>query len=369
MWVTIAIPPPPQPHAPLPPCAAALQGEYLVANDPEWLRRLLAAYNAAYAWGVQVMLSLLSVLCMIVAPFLGFGGALWAFGWGLMRTLVTAYGRDLADMLGYGEFVRTWATHTAWRRRQRPSAVRLPASGVKGSSRFPALKEAEFGLADAPSCLATPIRVFNLLYAHGFAAGVVTMAVLTFIVSPFLGMAAALAHFMHALSRVLFSQVSGRILLEALGVAELMDQQTALMMEEMGVTSVHGNGGVGEGPACCPDGSAGGAGGAPRPGEAVPFVAVGPTGVVAVPGMTVFPASAGLPHGAVVMGGGGGGGSVAVSVGGDGMGGGADPMPPHPAGPVVYGGGVGALYGATAPLAGMYPPPASSGWSAAGTGK
>jgi hypothetical protein len=337
-----------------------------VANDPAWLRSLLGAYNAAYAWGVQAMLALLALLCMLLAPFFGFAGALWAFGWGMLRTLVTAWGRDLADTLGYGEFVRTWATHTAWRRRQRPSAVRLPASGVQGSSRFPALKEAEFGLSDAPACLATPIRIFNVAYSYGFATGVVTMAVLTFIAAPFLGMAAAVAHFMHALSRVLFAQVSGRIVLEAFGVSELMDQQTALMLEEMGVHSVHGGSGVGEGPACCPDGSStgggsnGGAGAAPRPGEAIPFVTVGPTGVVAAPGITVFPAAVATAPTAVVIGGGGGG------MGADG----AMAADPQPVGPAVYGGVAVGSYGATAPPPGMYPPPASATWGVvAGGGK
>lgn len=85
---------------------AAPAGEYLVASDPQWLRGLVIAYNAAYAGGLKLMVVLLTTLTLLAAPFLGMAAAGYSIGLSFLRTVAVAVGRNVADELGYGTLVR-----------------------------------------------------------------------------------------------------------------------------------------------------------------------------------------------------------------------------------------------------------------------
>lgn len=169
----------------------------------------------------------------------------WAMGrlcgeWGgsyarrLRRSIVTA-----PHTLPAARRRSTAAHYIAWKRARAPVAVRLAGSGVRPSSRFPAIKESELGLGEWTSCLSAPVQTFNYLFSAGYAAGLVIVAVVTFIASPFLGAFVALSHYAIHLVRM-FSRSEGRLLTDILGLSDLMDQHTAAMLEEMGVVALDG---------------------------------------------------------------------------------------------------------------------------------
>jgi phosphate/sulfate permease len=82
------------------------------------------------------------------------------------------------------------------------------------------------------------VRIFNLLFSWGFVAGTVLVAVVTFVFSPFIGMFVAGVSFMYSLART-FGRAEGRLVTDIIGVSDLVDQSTAMMLEEMGIADGH----------------------------------------------------------------------------------------------------------------------------------
>lgn len=231
------------------------ESEYLLASDPSWLRCLLAAYNLSFEVGQKTMLVILLLPLLILAPFIGMASAMWSFMASLCRTAAISIGRWLSDEMGYGEYIRTKATHIAWLRqkahRSGATSVRLPPGGVRPSSRFPVLAEDEMLGANpmGGECIRPLVRAFNALFSGGFAAGTVLCAVLTIVFAPFVGMFVGGGAFLISLLRS-FSRSDGRLLTDLMGVSDYLDQSVALMQEEMGVHQLHVTGdGAGAGAA------------------------------------------------------------------------------------------------------------------------
>lgn len=198
----------------------------------------------------------IAFLFVLASPFLGFGAAAWAFGVALARPSVIAAGHLVADFCGYGALVRTSARYIAWKR-----GVRTPTGGGIGQDRAvlspfalrgPALSILELSLPTPPPPGFTPGRTctghpsqelaaaavtvstwFNAGFGAGYAAGTAVVVVLTILGAPFSGAGAAWYQFGAALWRAVTAQASGRLVTDALGLSELVEQSTAAMTEEM----------------------------------------------------------------------------------------------------------------------------------------
>jgi hypothetical protein len=188
-------------------------------------------YNSVYAFGHRLMMVMLAVILLVFAPFVGMASACWSFMASIARQAALHVGRGLSDELGYGSFVRTRAAYVAWKRSLlRPHLpTPLPAAGVRPSSREDALHELELGVFGE---WAGPVRLFNTLFSAGFLIGTVLCALLTFLCAPFVGMFVAALSFAYSLLRS-FQRAEGRLITDIMGVSELVDQQVALMKEEM----------------------------------------------------------------------------------------------------------------------------------------
>lgn len=212
----------------------------------------------------------------------------------------------------------------------------LPSAGIRPSSRYPVLNEAELGISDTNwAWMQQPIRLFNVAFSWGFMAGVCLCAVLTIVFSPFIGMFISAVSVAYSLIRSC-NRAEGRLLTDLFGVSDLIDQSTALMQEEMGVTNEHpvlGSGGF------TPAGSNGGypgSGGVPgTPANGYGTYPVMATGPASAAPLLLSAHPTGVPVGATGNGGASGGGGGAS----------AHPWNPSPlAAPVAHNPMAGGLY-------------------------
>lgn len=197
---------------------------------------------------------ILAFVFIIASPFLGMGASWYAFGVALVRPSLISAGYLFSDSCGYGAFVRTWARYIAWKRAARGggAAAATAAALSPYALRSPALAPLELVLPAPPPagyttghcCTGSPgyeladaaIRVsgwFNAGFSAGYLGGSVVVVGLTFIAAPFVGAGAAGYQFFAALWRATAARADGRLLTDALGVSELLEQSTAAMAEEM----------------------------------------------------------------------------------------------------------------------------------------
>lgn len=200
-------------------------------------------------------------ICILASPFVGMFAALWAYGVALVRPALTAAGRQVADSLGYGAFVRTWASYIAFQRHAsgRPGVTGtvLPTAAL----RSPALPPGElsspipappgytpfccsgFPTLELMGAVSSVTRVFNAGFAAGYMAGTVLIVATTFLAAPFLGAWSGGWQFFSTLVRAMGSKADGRILTDALGITEVLEQSTAWMAEQMASGGGAGAGG------------------------------------------------------------------------------------------------------------------------------
>lgn len=67
------------------------------------MHTLLQATNSAYALGHKLMTTLLSILLLVFAPFVGLAAACWSVMASIARQAANQFGRAISDELGYGE--------------------------------------------------------------------------------------------------------------------------------------------------------------------------------------------------------------------------------------------------------------------------